>query len=738
MKRAWRHIVMAGLAVLCSSACIREENPGGTEKEPGQENGAEGPKKKYYVDIAVRAAGDEKSGDFVDGSCEWEHLIGPSCNYAFFFDKNEKLYAVSEMTLVKRADHHPEEENIEARYWTQFYADDNGDLPRYCLVILNAQRLEETISSYEDDKTKTVNDILALTWPQEANPADVGFSSDNHEYFTLTNSVYFDGTGKLRAAAEIDETMLQEERTEDGETVRVLTVHVERMVSKFNFSIEENHVALAEGQSVEFFQPSTTPDIVLFDGFHTDGSPKYTAKRWRIEVTGWGINALENGSYLFKQVSANGDYFAGWNDPGNYRTYWCEDRTYKNEKYPWQYRPGGYEPAASLPYYAAAGTDADGVTKLNNYSFAALDLGKKNDGEDRLAHFGRILYAPESTFDAEAVRGTLSSVTSRSRHDDRDEMLAATHLLIGAELQIEMNGDERPDVYAPTNVYRERSGFFYLTERDCFAVQVHAFNQLLTSQKSMDFIYYKWDNLSGQSNDSNQNNDKLSAKPAEINTSEGYYNGNYDFGLYWLYNGTYTLLNDAFFETDCPDQSRFEALFGSLAPGNLPGGDGQRLPWPAKGKLVICNSDHVPVEIYTRDVVQEGEKITRDRLRPANDNDVKSLLYEWLGAIDHFKDGKMYYACGIEQNPGSTGTATTSEDGETVHVNTTGRYGTVRNNWYRFNLKKISGLGVPVDDPDQPIVPDRAGPNDQINVTVSILDWHFESSEFENVNAFNQ
>ena len=51
-------------------------------------------------------------------------------------------------------------------------------------------------------------------------------------------------------------------------------------------------------------------------------------------------------------------------------------------------------------------------------------------------------------------------------------------------------------------------------------------------------------------------------------------------------------------------------------------------------------------------------------------------------------------------------------------------YGVVRNSWYKLTLTDIKCMGIPVDDPDQPIVPEHVGNNDQLNVSVEFLPWH--------------
>ena len=703
------------LTVFALVSCIADKFDGdnGGEQRPKADNGII--YVKLFTSDGTRAdSGDlmpddgtgHDSGDLVNGS-DAEHAIGMNGNYIILFDEEEKFFGVSPLTLTTDDQFPHDGHQREKVYGARIRADEETEMwPSWCLVVLNGEPMYSSLLSEENLKDKSIAEVQQLF--QSAADDDPYTIGRYNDYFVMTNAVC-QIDGEVRTAVEIPEDLIQQGAIIDES--KILYIHVERMVAKFDFRIEYNEDLQPFEERLAIYRPSKSADVVLFDGFEADGSPKYVAKRWQIEVTGWGINALEKESYLFKQIK-EGNYFSGWNDAANYRTYWSEDRTYTDARYPWQYRSPGYESAANVPYYSAAGADAAGVTMLKNYAFNApeTNLEKKDDAETAQLHFDRVIYAPESTYKAEAVA---------DKHDDRDEMLAATHLLVGAELQIEMDRINDPDQYTTTNLYRERSGFFYLTERDCFAAQIHAFNQLLNSQRSMNYVYYKWDK---SINDNSNNRDETAAKPAEIETSPSYGN-NPVFHLYWEYNGRYEELNDQFFNVVCRTQADFESLFGSLAIGELPGGDGQRLPWPTKGTLHIRNSNRTPVDIYTRDIETEGEAIHHERLRPANENDVKSLLYEWIGAIDHFNNGRMYYACGIEQAAGAA-------------VNTTGRYGVVRNNWYQFNLKSISGLGVPVDDPDQVIVPDRAGPSDQINVSVTILDWHFEERTLGSVNGF--
>lgn len=775
---------------------------------------------------------DHETGDLVNGS-EMEHRIDPKGgHFIIFFDKNEKFYSIAdlaEVNLSDRKDYDHDEDGDgkndhirEVIFGARVTPDeDKEELPAWCLVVLNGGGLlDATAKTIMGDAltNKTISDVLKYSWKAAADEnlytigTDLtkreafGYGRNSNGYFVMTNAVYVhtdkEGNSGVFTAVPIDTGdpnnpddtgMFQ---FGDFDPKKILFIHVERMLAKYDFGIKvdwDKYKGTVGGNNTEYFQPSDTPDVVLFEKFleaddvvnqEDIGSPKYVAQKWMIQITGWAINALERSSYLFKHLNDDLKYEDnykgspawemngpnGWNDQKNYRSYWAEDLTYDDDKYPWQYRYSGWA-KDEVPWYSTDGNVvAPGVTRLKNYSYNELEFNVGDPGEESKrieGLFARAIYAPESTYDAAAVRGDANNPT---RHDGRDELLAASHLLVGARLLITKESNED---YEARDVFRDRNGFFYLTERDVFAVFCHSVNQLLTSQQSMDFTYYRWSNNNDQMYDLNkdtpytdglpywkpnwnaarnmENGDKLAAKPADFShyyndndgnpynnnplTPKDPYNGNYKFGLYWVDNGQYTLLDDEFFRTKCPDQATFKTLFGALAIGNIPSGDGQRLPWPAEiastGKLAICNTDHVSIYIFTRDHDQALRPTARKELRFASDNDIKSILYEWVGAIDHFNEGRMYYAHGIEQASSRVvkNGETTVKDEEDRPLSLTGRFGAVRNNWYQLRLTRINSLGVPVDDPGQPIVPDRATPHDQINVTVSIQDWHTESSK---------
>lgn len=104
-----------------------------------------------------------------------------------------------------------------------------------------------------------------------------------------------------------------------------------------------------------------------------------------------------------------------------------------------------------------------------------------------------------------------------------------------------------------------------------------------------------------------------------------------------------------------------------------------------------------------------------------NDNvsvsdDAKRAL-ENKGQFMLYKDGKCYFWTPIEHF---------GNEGET------GSIGVVRNHVYALNLTKISGMGTPIVDPEQPIIPEKpSDDNSYLAAQVNILAWKMVSQDVE-------
>ena len=626
-KRVITLFLQSLAAALILSACSKDT---ADVTVPAQEPPVEN---TYCISFAIRsvydAPGSRASGDFADGTDDnLEHAIGTNGNFAFFFDGDEKLFTVSLLSMTSGHEE-PAEDNIEARYWTRFNAVDDR-LPEYCLVVLNGQSLYDGLSQLPEGE-HSIDDILGLIWSEAANPYNIG-RSDNG-LFTMTNSVYVDENGELQAAVKVEEHHIQ--KVEPYDPDRALTVYVERMVSKFSFIVSPE---ANTNDGVTFTAEKENDRVLsLFTGIE-NGRPVYEHIPWRVRITGWSINALETGTRLFKKINTGANYFSGWNDAANYRSYWSEDPHYSGT-YPSQYRKAVN---SGLAYYEKIA--GEGANVLLNYSYDDL-----NDG-----NIGKVVYTPENTYDTDWAEDTFGQ---------RAHSIAGTHLIICAELETDIDGS---GTFRATDLYRDRFGTYYKTEKDCFKMLAWTLNGAAGSQKQMPFTRYEWNGTDG--GDGTRLTSDTSGESA----------------LY-LYDRE---LTDAVIESQT----------GPLTiPAEIKDGDGKRMLWTDGLNM---RNDGAVLNIYDN---------AGGTARKADDDDIKSLILEWFGAVDHFSDGKMYYHSPV-QNP--------------LRGSASAPYGVVRNNWYQFTLNKINSVGTSVDMPQDPIVANTIRTFDQLSVSIDIFGWH--------------
>lgn len=605
-----------------------------------------------------RAANDGSEFDDA-GKDEWE--VGDGRTYALLFTADGKFYRC--VTLEPTFDKLPEEDNISALYEAKvkILEEDIEDNPMQCLIFANAKKLYEQHFSHYTEAT-TLTEVINESW-SSTSPQYIG--RDDNGLFTMCNSVYASGTGlRITVPVTYDNLIIDDGDhfyTQEEIDNKTVIVQIERMVAKYSFSLPRTSGKLEAGGSfngVDTFTPED--DMILYcDYFETDGTPHVVSRSWRARVTGWGVNALEKKSYVVKNVNPNGDYFPGWNDAANWRCYWAEDFNYTGAGYPMQYRHAVDKP--SQIYYQSNGDN----NILKNYSYNDLNGAGMN----------RYVFVPENTYDASGV-GDL---------EKRTHLLAGTHLIVCAELvtDIPNKGDFRV-----AELYRDYNGVFYRQAKDCFWSMINSFVQDVASHNTLKYNLYNWDEK----------------ETLPITTYEALTQG----GDYRIYYNDREL---TYSEVMAMDNNK--VLF---IPANIDGGDGRVIPWI--DGITIRNSNGVlPIYKEIVDTVKPGKPNYGDLAaqnknnlkRTATDNDIKSLLLEWLGPVDHFNAGKMYYAA----------------PSKLVAISSIANmYGVVRNNWYSYNLIGINKIGTSVDDLDQPIVPDEVITKDRINVNMTILPWH--------------
>ena len=665
-----------------------------------------------------------------------EYLIGTKGNYALLFDDKGAFFSFSALNLTtdSKMEGHDEHE-VDVIYKTRFNTLPEDKLQ--CLVILNCPSdLEAELTDKNMQKEDFALDkVLGRIWTNRDDPRRIGLRTDEEGkvYFTMTNSIYFDDNGKYTTVPIgpdniIDENEISEDELADEISKRTVIVHVERMLAKFSLELNgagedfvyapEVHPAanenpndfLSQNHRINLVTGWTTADSYEdADGqtsfISNDHAPVVEPREWRAQVVGWGMNALETESHLFKHIEG-APAFTGWtwNDPDNYRSYWTEDPHYGDDcYYPWQYRPAvnrvlnWYGNLASFDYATPqgwTGSRGENVHKTGTpWSNLLLNYAWDDEHLDYMP--GDIIYAPENTYDPNYSQNL----------DERRELLAGTHLIVRATLLV----NDGKGAYEPLRyLYRDRAGICYSTAQDCVWGLVRAFNYALASQTRMRYRYYDWST-------STNTPTTLYAVPTVT-----YDDGATDDTAFKLYYRDEELNYKYIMETLTEDACR-----KLLAEARIKDGDGKRLLNTADFSIKkrIDPSDtskdiELPIyEIYEVGVEEdpdwdggnlnemfvEREKKKRDQAIDAND--IQSLIFEWVGPVDYFVDGMMYYAAPAQ-------------------IVTEKIYGAVRNAWYRFTVTGINNIGIPVHDTAMPIVPNWENPYDMINVKVNILDWH--------------
>lgn len=726
---------------------------------------------------------EEKDSGFTNGSAK-EHQIdfdGPKECFAIFFDNNENVKYIQRLYLseqlgsgevpknepgveysVEVVAYIPQSDVQEPQQDDQTVFELNNISK--VLVVLNGGEIYDVFDGaiYEtNDNVKTLKEnvgldkILNLKWENPAKYEDedrskwntagehgiIGFNDAG--LFTMTNSVYYDEDKNLVIATPVtgqayksvkDYLDLKEKNPNIKPTA---TVYVERMVAKFSAPTFDTEVI----GSNRVFRPdqNALPMVV----YSWDGeNPVPVQKNWRIHLLGWAINGDESETYLFKKIpdpiDLNNWNFTSWNDATNHRSYWSIDPHYSTEPdekdaydfYPWQFRKAAdREDIISIQAGLNLGSAGD---ENNNTSYQRVPVLRYNSFNDVLNSWAwrNELHVHENTFDPEGDwydRGNTNSFL-----DDRASMLAGPHLLIAGELYLEQEGGSYLGQFGTVdNIYSDRIRRYYMTEADFFKMFVREFNRALVAQEKMSFDVYDWDeNSSGKSQHRYQafpsGECRLFLRQKKEDSRVFDPNARTIEGLTPKFANGSTDERDKDFKFTEVTMDMVDALFTGgyslSALANVRNGDGRLIPW-IEGEdtdkdvdtnweefgLVVRAPDGSRLRYNTNQETGDPE-YTEDNTDWSYDM-YKSLFYEWFGPIDHYYKGYMYYAGDIRHK-------------DVTDENNHKYYGTVRNHWYKFRVEAINSLGIPVDDPDQLIIPGKYNYRDQIIVYLDILGWH--------------
>lgn len=315
-----KSLLVGMMACVALGACTNQDL---VEGEIGNGNNAS--TDKAYIGIKIanptngfsRAASD---GGF-DYGTENEHNISSA---EFFFYKDgvyvtKGSVASSDITISGGTS-----DNIEASVpavVVLHQAEGEGEIiyPNQVVAFLN---LPSAVSSKLESKSLT--DALGTV----ENISDIEDFATKDK-FIMTNSVYTINNVVQHAVAVNVENFAQ---TAEAAKANPVTIYVERVAAK---------VAMNEKQD-----GADTPDIDI----NYNGNSNYQLK---LEIDGWGINAVNKSSYLVKNIQpaswSLGEWT--WNDPTNFRSYWAEDDNYSTSNYPVNWEAyNGYEGDSPLEY----------------------------------------------------------------------------------------------------------------------------------------------------------------------------------------------------------------------------------------------------------------------------------------------------------------------------------------------------------------------------------------------------
>lgn len=409
-----------------------------------------------------------------------------------------------------------------------------------------------------------------------------------------------------------------------------------------------------------------------------------------------------------------------------------------------------------------------------------IDLFNGYTGEPEFGTYrgtNKVVYAPENTF-------APGMIVDRSKNAGdnvytRASELAGSHLLLACRLKYDDNGS---NVYKyfdgeNANLYRNRVGVSYIEEVSMFEDFMNAVNYKLESQTYLYYRYYEW---------GAQGNNRNAIPGSVVRAKTGghyalyYYNKRENEFRELTYIELQRIRDRAVegFDASVEDYPRAYKLTVEASTQN---GDGKVLPWicyrssleenyeeldlviigepdksdpdyvkychidPETGSEVIGRGDFTEQEVRSyvskrKLNFQEYDGVWEEGsgdgwkdlslLNKARDNnDLKSLFYEIWGVAEHFNYGMMYYAIPIHALDRHNNFAKTQSVMNIPDYYTSQEpyyYGNIRNNWYKFTLRNINDLGIPVSDPYQDIVPNYTKKLDQLKVEMEILQWHLQ------------
>lgn len=600
---------------------------------------------------------------FNRGSAQERAIVdNPECNRVLFFNTDNSYYGQSKLSKAGTG-----KENV---YIGRKPGSLTAELPTQFLIVINGDptrldELNESLKTTGTDALKEVLNRLQILDPE--NPESIAMSDG---YFTMTSSIYRAEDDDLIAGVTTKEDFqFYETREEALLPQNLLYFYVERILGKISVRVGDGELSFEKGDAILLQGP--TPVKVRTAYQVDEGFDKDIVSTWRANLANWGINGIEKNTYLFKTLekspaiypwTISSDFYPRWSEYRLYRSYWAIDENYYDGIYPDQFR---------------IALDEDGVRSgsVNTVYSDNYDPSEGLvQGDYTLIYrsynaFGKRAdskYSVENTYDEVVLDGQDMST--------RPWLRCGTHVIVTAQLII----DELDKDIDRTKV--DEHGFIKGVSDKYFSNGLYWTKTSLVEQATVALVtnvYFNSGedpirNVLGTGNVEFIDNDEDNPLHPQTPLVDE--------------NGTALSVETA--------NDVFE-----LVPAFIKGGDGWVTIALKKGKqLKALHADGTKADITEEQLV--------------------SYIYRFTNLAKHYNEGRMYYALPIRHNVDSKN----FENGG-LKVSTAD-YGFVRNHWYRLTINNLMLPGTPVDDPDQPIIPNNEPDDKSLGINIEIIPWH--------------
>ena len=605
-----------------------------------------------------------------------------------------------------------------------------------------------------------------------SNSSIVMFSPDalDTEYCTMSNTVYV-GTGDKEQDRTLSESHENSQKgkvynlariaaknicaSEDLAKENTLTIHVERLAVKVELMINKNMSPEGLGTgtaspTVEGFKypvllnpigEGAQDEVLQLPANGTEVTVAQPVK-WAFAMLGWSTNAVARRMYLVKNLNdQRGDinnqsdkpshyadneiktpFFNYWNDPLRARSYWAVDGHYADpEAYPVQYRyakDNGLENSYKDLTGSTFGEDETANMPLYYYSFQQL----------RMICQGLVPNAPADltadNYSNYLQKGNLrknlqyrycgENVLGQKLISDPNKIWrgASTHVIIFGQLLLGKEIDDYrtkcgtegnkltkdllesvPDKLYASGCYWDRAGYM----QDAYT---KIFKALTTSYRSI--------------TDHFGTTGIINTPGGEIKlfyTQDG--GDQIPLGSDYLTNAVaegldMNKVHDQFDHTkdDCngaDEPYETDKCIFRLSAANVSNGDGKVMLGLKKGFNLIIEGTTVGSGS------QKKVTITPEKFL--------SIAFDFSGTADYYAHGRMYYYTPIYHAAASS--VATGAAPQKV-----GDIGIVRNHWYVLTVSSLLKPGIPVSDPEQPIIPNIDPSDRYLGLDIHILPWH--------------